>query len=306
MPGFFCLHPISFGGKILFLNYMNPSLPPLSHLPSEKVEELKVITERIVSTGKAEIVILFGSYARGDFKKENEGRRKSDFDLLVVTASNENKKELSTQLTAAFKDISTPVQLVIETISRVNSNLEERQYFFSDIRNEGLVLFDSRKEKLAAPIDLSPARRREIAEEDFENWYGIALDFYQTHQFNSQRNKLKIASFELQQAAEMCYTTIEMVFAHYNPYEHNLSVLRERACQFDSRIIEAFPKDTETEIQLFDQLNFAYIGGRYRTEEEFPVSKEQVQYWAKETEKLLRITKLICQEHIDRLKIIEK
>lgn len=288
------------------MNYMNPSLPPLSHLPSEKVEELKVITERIVSTGKAEIVILFGSYARGDFKKENEGRRKSDFDLLVVTASNENKKELSTQLTAAFKDISTPVQLVIETISRVNSNLEERQYFFSDIRNEGLVLFDSRKEKLAAPIDLSPARRREIAEEDFENWYGIALDFYQTHQFNSQRNKLKIASFELQQAAEMCYTTIEMVFAHYNPYEHNLSVLRERACQFDSRIIEAFPKDTETEIQLFDQLNFAYIGGRYRTEEEFPVSKEQVQYWAKETEKLLRITKLICQEHIDRLKIIEK
>lgn len=288
------------------MNYMNPSLPPLSHLPSEKVEELKVITERIVSTGKAEIVILFGSYARGDFKKENEGRRKSDFDLLVVTAGNENKKELSTQLTAAFKDISTPVQLVIETISRVNSNLEERQYFFSDIRNEGLVLFDSRKEKLAAPIDLSPARRREIAEEDFENWYGIALDFYQTHQFNSQRNKLKIASFELQQAAEMCYTTIEMVFAHYNPYEHNLSVLRERACQFDSRIIEAFPKDTETEIQLFDQLNFAYIGGRYRTEEEFPVSKEQVQYWAKETEKLLRITKLICQEHIDRLKIIEK
>lgn len=208
---------------------MDPFSTSLKNLPSEKIEELKAITERIIATGKAEIVILFGSYARGDFKKENEGRRKSDFDLLITASTSENKNELSFKLQDAFKDMATPVQLVIETISRVNSNLEERQYFFSDIRNEGVVLYDSKKEKLAAPIDLSPQRRREIAEEDFKNWLDKANGAFRNYTYNLKDNSFDWASFHLQQSAEMCYTAIEMVFAHYNPHEHNLSILRKKS-----------------------------------------------------------------------------
>jgi len=75
----------------------------------------------------------------------------------------------------------------------------------------------------------------------------------------------------IQQTVEMCYTTIEMVFAHYNPHEHNLYTLRQRAEAFDQRVDEAFPLNTEQETELFEYLNFAYIGGRYRSEEEFPL-----------------------------------
>ena len=104
----------------------------------------------------------------------------------------------------------------------------------------------------------------------------------------------------------MCYTAIEMVFAHYNPYEHNLVVLRERTLKFDSRIKEVLPYETEKEQELFDYLNYAYIGGRYRSEEEFPVTKEQLDYWDKEAKKLLDLTKTICLERIDCLKEIER
>ena len=96
-----------------------------------------------------------------------------------------------------------------------------------------------------------------------------------------------------------------MVFAHYNPYEHDLGILRRRVLKFDRRVEEALPYNTKEDQELFDYLNFACIGGRYRKEEEFPVTKAQLGYWGKEAKKLLGLTETICQERIECLKGIE-
>ncbi len=37
----------------------------LNHLPKNKRKELEIITQKIIKTQLAEIIILFGSYARG-------------------------------------------------------------------------------------------------------------------------------------------------------------------------------------------------------------------------------------------------
>lgn len=275
----------------------------LAHLPDNKIKELETITGRIADTGKAEIVVLFGSYARGNYKEKRGKTRgkKSDYDILLVTSDYETKKELSSELRGAFKDISVSVQLIVEAINFVNSNLEERQFFFTDIKREGKVLYNSGNFKLSDSKELTPTQRREIAEKDFNMWFGTA-----TKIMNSVRSDFRLASFDLQQVVEMCYTTVEMVFTHYNPYEHNLVELRERVLQFDSRIKNVLPYNTEEEEKLFDYLNLAYIGGRYHSEEDFPVTKEQLNYWSKEAKKLLDLTEIICQERIDCLKGIEK
>ena len=104
----------------------------LSHLPKDKIKELETIRQRIVDSGKAEIVVLFGSYARGNYKEkrgETQGK-KSDYDILVAVSEYETKKELSSGLSGAFKDIPVAVQLIVETIDFVNSKLEEKQFFF--------------------------------------------------------------------------------------------------------------------------------------------------------------------------------
>ena len=280
----------------------------LSYLPENKVAELETVTKRIVSTGNAEIVILFGSYARGDYKEKRrtDQGRKSDYDILVVVSNYETKKELRTELRAVFKDISVHVQLIVEEINYVNNSLEEKQFFFTDIKREGKVLFNSGNLELSDSKELTPKRRREIAEEDFKEWYKKANEFYIGYQDTLKRQFWGKASFELQQTVEMCYTAIEMVFTHYNPYEHNLEILRERILQFDSRTKEVLPYETKEQIELFDYLNFAYIGGRYRSEEEFPVTKEQLDYWRTEVKQLLDLTKTICKERIDCLRGIEK
>ena len=280
----------------------------LSHLPENKIKELETITQRIIDSGKAEIVVLFGSYARGNYK-EKRGKtqgKKSDYDILVAVSEYKAKKELSSALNGAFKDIPVAVQLIVETIDFVNSNLEEKQFFFTDIKREGKILYNSGSFELSESVELTPTRRREIAEEDFKVWFSQAKGFWKHSLFGMEEKEYQIASFHLQQTVEMCYTAIEMVFTHYNPHEHNLEVLREGIIQFDSRIKEVLPYNTKEEQELFDYLNFAYIGGRYRSEEEFPVTEKQLDYWSKEVKKLLDLTEAICRDRINCLKGIEK
>ena len=280
----------------------------LSYLPANKVKELKTVTQRIIDTQKAEIIVLFGSYARGNYKEQRgkDRGKKSDYDILAITSDFETQKELESKLRGVFRDIGILVQLIVEHIDFVNSNLEETQYFFTDIKREGRVLYNSGNYKLSDSKELTPTRRREIAEEDFKNWYSKAMDFWRHYKYDIKDNAFQMASFSLQQAVEMCYTAIEMVFTHYNPHEHNLEELRERVLQFNSRIKEVLPYDTKEQKELFDYLNFAYIGGRYRSKEDYPVSKEQLDYWSKEAKKLLELTETICKERIECFIEIEK
>jgi uncharacterized protein len=274
----------------------------LSHLPKGKIEELEKVTRRIVDTGKAEIVVLFGSYARGKYKEKQGATqgKKSDYDILVVT-SGVSEAVLLENMEGKFSDIDVHVQLVAEDIKFVNRNLEEGQFFFSDIKREGKILYTSGKYTLAEPKDLSPTRRREIAEEDFSKWFNDAGMFYKGAGFFIAENGLRLAAFNFQQVAELCYKAVDMVFTHYVPHEHYLGILREQAVKLDRRMNDALPRDTE----LFNQLDYAYIGGRYRSDEEFPVTREQLDYWAAETKKLLDITEAVCLERIEALKKIE-
>lgn len=279
----------------------------LSHLPAERVADLEFIRDKIVATHRVDFIVLFGSYARGDYKEERgaEQGKKSDFDILVVTEDKERRKQVISKLRNAFRDMEIPVQLVVEKITTVNHALEEHQYFYTDIKREGIELYNSGRYDFAAFKELSATRRREIAEEDFKHWYNQGKEFLATSEFHVNRDQFGLAAFDLQQAVEMGYTAIEMVFSHYNPHEHNLQILRDRTLKFDARLKAAFLYDTEEEKALFDQLNFAYIGGRYRNEEEFPVTQAKIDFWRKEVEMFLELTEIVCLERIGEFKSLE-
>jgi predicted nucleotidyltransferase len=65
----------------------------LAHLPQSKQDELKLIVNKIDELVNPEKIILFGSYARGDWKDgpHTQGKsrltihKKSDYDILVIT-----------------------------------------------------------------------------------------------------------------------------------------------------------------------------------------------------------------------------
>ena len=63
----------------------------LSYLPKQKQAELKLIIKQICKISEPEMIVLYGSYARGDYKEQKDlaADRKSghvsDYDILVVT-----------------------------------------------------------------------------------------------------------------------------------------------------------------------------------------------------------------------------
>ncbi|MCF0075300.1 nucleotidyltransferase domain-containing protein [Dyadobacter sp. CY261] len=68
----------------------------LTHLPQHKQEELKTLTEIIQAKVPAEMIILFGSYARGDWVEDFQEKYEyvSDFDILIVTKDKNSAKQV--------------------------------------------------------------------------------------------------------------------------------------------------------------------------------------------------------------------
>jgi len=132
----------------------------LIHLPQYKRDELKRIVKIIRRQfPSAHMIILFGSYARGRWVEDTytEGHITyeyiSDFDILVLTrlkktANNFSKQSTVDNLIIQHKAIKTPVSVIYHSVGQVNNRLKEGRYFFSDIKKEGILLYDSGKLKL--------------------------------------------------------------------------------------------------------------------------------------------------------------
>ena len=67
----------------------------LDHLPLPKREQLAAITALLRENAAVDMVILFGSYARGNWVDDVETGYFSDFDLLLVVATEALANDIS-------------------------------------------------------------------------------------------------------------------------------------------------------------------------------------------------------------------
>ena len=71
----------------------------MNHLPKSKQEELELLTEQLSAHKLVEMVILFGSYARGNWVEDQYVEKgityeyRSDFDILVVITHEDLKQK---------------------------------------------------------------------------------------------------------------------------------------------------------------------------------------------------------------------
>jgi len=196
-------------------------------LPKHKRDELKLITQRICEVAKeAEMIILFGSYARDDwvdkdltFQGHNTFEYSSDFDILIVVSTskiaNYTKHWHSVKKKIKALHLETWVTIIVHDIHYINRRFKRSQYFFTDIKKEGILLYDSKHFKLERRRKLNLEERAEIAKTDFKQWFKNAKDFYASSMSNFNEKRYKIAAFELHQATESLYGALMLVFINY-------------------------------------------------------------------------------------------
>lgn len=280
------------------------------HLPQLKTKELKNIVSVIrKSCNDVEKIILFGSYARGNYKEakdlkpDSKSGHISDYDILVVT---ENKEvainsilwsKVSEELQNL--DLSASPKVISHDITELNKKLSEGQYFFSDIKKEGILLFDSQKYALADERQLSPQEKQKVAKDHFEHWFSKAEDFLDSFQLMMLKGRFTSSAFHLHQIAESCYKAILLVFTNYTPREHFLEILDKEAGKHHAKLKNIFPKLTKEDEDRFKLLEYAYIGGRY--DPEYHISRDDLEILAVNVKKLVNLTEEICKKKIENL-----
>ncbi len=276
----------------------------LDHLPEHKQQELNWASDIITESVQVEMLILFGSYARGDWVEElaDDGvhyQYQSDFDLLAVVKSEsqgtkiERKDSLHKRL---HREIKTPVSIIAEDIQFINRRLSKGQYFYTDILKEGILLFDSGELQLAEARELNQQERIKLAREDFEYWLTNAQEFYCSYEDAKKRGHLNKSAFQLHQATECLYNTVLLVFTRYKPKSHDLLKLTQLVASIEPKFLPVFPQSTEAEKYRFELLRKAYIDARYKPS--YTITSDELEWLAERAQYLKKLTETLCQEKI--------
>jgi HEPN domain-containing protein/predicted nucleotidyltransferase len=269
-----------------------------------------LVTEKICDlVPEAEIIFLFGSYARGDWVDgphvQGRGkltiRKKSDYDICVVTrfAYTARDTALWDKLKAEFAkmDLSTIVRIIPREVDFVNYKLRQGQYFFTEICQQGIILYDSGEVELSDRKELDPVETKEIAQKTLDETFTTAKDFYIMYEKATEIEKHKIAAFNLHQATEFASKTILLIFGGECPQEHHLDILGDLAADYCPELKGILPRETDEEKELFELLDYAYIGARY--DREYKITKEQLEQLAPCVQKLHELTEKICKAKIE-------
>ena len=109
----------------------------IDHLPDDQQQKLQAITAVFTSPDVAipiDMLILFGSRARGDWVDDQETGYKSDYDLLVVVENEKQVNDLTVwgDLERKVREIigDTPLTFIVHDIKFVNKEIRVGQYFF--------------------------------------------------------------------------------------------------------------------------------------------------------------------------------
>lgn len=138
----------------------------LDHLPASKQKDLAQIAavlrdefEQITgfANGKKKHsrilkIILFGSHATGKWVNDPAHGYVSDYDILVILNRSELVHEYKIWNTAEDRialQVRPPLNILVHTLDEVNDALAQGQYFFTAIKREGIILYESEKRELA-------------------------------------------------------------------------------------------------------------------------------------------------------------
>lgn len=291
----------------------------LDHLPASKQRELAHVvrvlfeefqaahataTQKWKKQGRILKLVLYGSYARGDWVDDPIGGYTSDYDILIVV----NDERLTDfELWSAAEDrlmrdltinkaLSAPVSFIVHTLTDVNQQLERGRPFFIDIVKQGIALYEAEGFEFATPRDLPPEEARAEAQGYFDEWFPSAERFFQYGKEGVERGWHKEAAFQLHQATERFYHCALLVLTLYSPKSHRLNFLRSQCEQIAPGLIAAWPRDDKFSRRCFELLRQAYVNARYSPH--YVIADDELAWLSERVAVLQSLVEKVCLERL--------
>lgn len=293
------------------------------HLPEGKRRELAHVVETVRAgfakatatrtqprfrAGKLLKIVLFGSYARGDWVEDPVGRYFSDYDLLVVVNHDDltdvaefweaTEHRLLADLSAGTV-LRTPVSLIYHSLEDVNDKLRLGRYFFMDILKDGIVLFEEPGFPFVEPMPLSREQALKETQDYFDDWFESASTFLKTSLLVTEMGRPKESVFLLHQATERFYHCLFLVRTLYSPKTHNLNRLRDMAEELEPALKDVWPRTGRFEKSCYALLRDAYVKARYSPS--YRISTDELAWIAERVKVLQDKVKSACEARIEDL-----
>ncbi len=292
----------------------------VAHLPDKKRRDLDRIVEVLfaefeqatsLSTqkwrrqGRILKVILYGSYARGDWVDDPIGGYQSDYDILVVVSDERLTEpgefwakaddQFAREVTIS-KRISAPVSFIVHSLADVNNQLTQGRPFFIDAIEQGIALYEVEDFPFVTPQPLEPKAARAEAQKHFNYWYEQGGSALLGARFYIRENKPRDAAFLLHQATERFYHCLLLTLTLYSPKSHKLNFLRSQAEPLVHELIAVWPRDTRFAQRCFELLRQAYVNARYSAH--YKVTPAELEWLAERVELLQQIVKEACEKRL--------
>lgn len=292
----------------------------LDHLPHAKQRELREVV-RILFEEFAQItarttdpkrkaarilkLVLFSSYARGDWVDDPVGGYHSDYDILVVV----NDERLTDPVDYWYKaedrflrdygvtkKLSAPVGLIVHSLTDVNQQLSRGRPFFIDIVRDGIVLYELGTQAFDTPKPLAPEEARAEAEQYFDKWFTSASGALKGAKFYIAEGDNSWAAFLLHQATEHFYHTVLHVLTLYSPKSHKINFLRDKSEDIARDLIPVWPRDSKFVRRCFELLQQAYVNARYSPH--YKITGPELEWLVERVELLQAEVKAIAERRL--------
>jgi len=296
----------------------------VAHLPDKKRRDLDRIVEVLfaefeqatsLSTqkwrrqGRILKVILYGSYARGDWVDDPIGGYQSDYDILVVVSDERltepgefwaKADDQFVREVTISKRISAPVSFIVHSLADVNNQLTQGRPFFIDAIDQGIALYEVEDYPFVTPQPLEPKAALAEARKHFEQWFPKAQAALRTSHLQRAEGDTQDwrseAAFSLHQATERYYHCLLLTLTLYSPKSHKLNFLRSQAEPLVHELIAVWPRDTKFAQRCFELLRQAYVNARYSPH--YKVTPAELEWLAERVELLQQIVKQACEKRL--------
>lgn len=280
----------------------------ISFLPERKQEELKEIIEQVrKEIHNCEMIILYGSYASGNFVIRDERIEynvptlfMSDFDILVLTAQEptEITERKLAKIDNRFCNMQrTPIQFMALSVQEMNNCLEAARYFHKTIKEKGILLYSTGNYVLTEGHALDYPEVLKEAERYFNDKFSKGESFLRSAAHAYDDGDYPLLSFNLHQACEFFFLAILLTYTLSNWKIHDLGKLLRIASKYAPSLKGLFSPDNPEEKYIFNLLKKAYKEGRYN--EEFKPTKEEVEAQRKMACTLRDMAEEICNKQVE-------
>ncbi len=292
----------------------------VDHLPDRKRRDLERIVEVLFAEfeqataratqswrrrGRILKVILYGSYARGDWVDDPVGGYQSDYDILVVVTDErltdpvefwaKADDQFVREVTIA-KRISAPVTFIVHSLADVNHQLTQGRPFFIDAIEQGIALYEVDDHPFVTPKPLEPEAALAEAQKHFKYWFEQGESGLLGAKFYMEQKKARDSAFLLHQTVERFYHCLLLTLTLYSPKSHKLNFLRSQAEPIVPDLIAVWPRDTKFAQRCFELLRQAYVNARYSPH--YKITFVELEWLSDRVEMLRQIVEDACHDHL--------